>query len=135
MTSEASDKPRTEEQRVIEVNTAMYDAFNTHDIEAMTQLWADDVPVACIHPGWAAVRGRANVLAAWAAILANPDQPRILVGAAEAHVEGDSAWVICRELVSGSPLASTNLFTKQDGRWRIVHHHSSPVSFLAEDLQ
>lgn len=124
-----------EAQRVIEANQALYDAFNARNAEAVAHLWADGVPVACIHPGWAAVRGRENVLATWTAILANPDQPRIIVGAAEAHVAGDSAWVLCRELVSGSPLAATNLFTRQDGRWRVVHHHSSPVSFVAEDLQ
>ena len=125
----------TEAQLVIAANQAMYDAFNARNAEAIADLWADGVPVACIHPGWAAVRGRENVLATWTAIFANPEQPRIIVGAAEAHVTGDSAWVLCRELVGGSPLAATNLFIRQDGRWRVVHHHSSPVSFLAEDLQ
>lgn len=120
---------------VLDANQALYDAFNTRNAEAVADLWAEGVPVACIHPGWAAVRGRENVLATWTAILANPDQPRIIVGAAEAHVAGDSAWVLCRELVSGTPLAATNLFLRQNGRWRVVHHHSSPVSFLAEDLQ
>ncbi|MCC6238593.1 MAG: nuclear transport factor 2 family protein [Dehalococcoidia bacterium] len=124
-----------ETARVLAANQALYDAFNTRDAEAIASLWADGVPVACIHPGWAAVRGREHVLATWNAILANPDQPRIIVGAAEVHVVGDSAWVLCRELVSGSPLAATNLFTRQHDRWRLVHHHSSPVSFLAEDLQ
>lgn len=121
--------------QVLAANQALYAAFNARDANAMAALWAEDVPVACIHPGWAAVRGHANVLATWEAILANPDQPRIIVGAAEAHVTGDLAWVLCRELVSGSPLAATNLFERREGRWRVVHHHSSPVSFLAEDLQ
>lgn len=127
--------PDPEAARVVAANQAFYDAFNARDLAAISGLWAEGVPVACTHPGWAAVRGRANVLATWEAILANPDQPRILVGAAEAFVNADSAWVLCRELVSGAPLAATNLFTRQDGRWRMVHHHSSPVSFLAEDLQ
>ncbi len=121
--------------RVIEANQAFYDAFNARDLASMGALWAEGVPVACVHPGWAAVQGRATVLATWEAIMANPDQPRIIAGAAEAHVEGDLAWVLCRELVTGAPLAATNVFTRQDGAWRLVHHHSSPVSFLAEDLQ
>lgn len=124
-----------EAAHVLEANQAFYDAFNARDFPSMAALWAVGRDVACIHPGWAAVRGRENVLATWQAILANPDQPRILVGAAEAFVEGASAWVLCRELVTGAPLAATNLFTLQDGQWRLLHHHSSPVSFLAEDLQ
>ena len=124
-----------EAARVVEANQAFYNAFNARDTVAMAALWSEGVPVACVHPGWAAVAGRANVLTTWDAIMANPDQPRILVGAAEAFVTGESAWVLCRELVGGAPLAATNLFTRQDGRWRLVHHHSSPVSFVAEDLQ
>jgi ketosteroid isomerase-like protein len=131
----AAQDAAAEVDAVLAANQALYDAFNARDLASMADLWATRAPVACIHPGWAAVRGRENVLRTWEAILANPEQPRIVVGAAQAFVHEDSAWVLCRELVSGSPLAATNLFTLEDGGWRLVHHHSSPVNFLAEDLQ
>ena len=130
-----TDATQPEEARVLAANEAFYDAFNTRDLPAMDALWARDVPVACTHPGWAAVQGRVKVLTTWAAILGNPEQPRIVAGAAQAFVSGTSAWVLGRELFGGSPLAATNLFTLEQGEWRLVHHHSSPVSFLAEDLQ
>ena len=116
-------------------NEALYAAFNARDYEAMERLWARHLDVACVHPGWAAVHGRERVLATWRAILENPDQPRIVAGATEAHVHGELAWVVCRELVAGSPLAATNIFALEDGEWRLVQHHSSAVAFLAEDLQ
>jgi len=123
------------EARVLAANEALYAAFNGRDYYAMERLWARDLDVACVHPGWAAVHGRERVLATWKAILENPDQPRIVAGATEAHIQGEIAWVICRELVAGSPLAATNVFALEDGEWRLVHHHSSTVAFLAEDLR
>jgi hypothetical protein len=62
--------------------------------------------------------------------MANPDQPRVLSGAERVHVLGEAAYVVCRELVAGSPLAATNVFTLEDGRWLLVHHHASPIELL-----
>ena len=47
---------------------------------------------------------------------------------------GNVAYVLCRELVVGSPLAATNVFALEDGEWRMIHHHSSPVAFPGEML-
>jgi SnoaL-like domain len=130
-----SSEGRIEELRVLAANEALYVAFNARDLTSMERLWARAVPVACVHPGWAAVHGRENVMATWRAILENPDQPRVVAGAAEAYVRGEAAWVVCRELVTGAPLAATNVFVLEEGEWRIAQHHSSAVAFLAEDLQ
>ena len=116
------------DQAVLEANDAFYRAFNQKDFEAMDRLWAQRVPVACIHPGWNILRGREAVMQSWQAILGNPGQARIVNGGSEAHLVDDFAYVTCRELVAGSPLAATNLFVIEDGEWRMVHHHSSPVA-------
>jgi ketosteroid isomerase-like protein len=116
------------EQAVLDANDAFYRAFNQKDFEAMDRLWARRAPVACIHPGWNILRGREAVMQSWQGILGNPGQPRIVNGGSEAHLLGEVAYVTCRELVAGSPLAATNVFVLEDGEWRIVHHHSSPVA-------
>jgi ketosteroid isomerase-like protein len=118
------------EDEVLAANAAFYAAFNGKDVEAMDALWARSVPVACTHPNWNALTNRVDVMASWESILANPRQPKLVAGAAEAIVIGDVAVVICRELVAGSPLAATNVFTLEDGGWRMVHHHASPVALL-----
>ena len=46
---------------------------------------------------------------------------------ATARVFGAVAVVICRELVSGSPLVATNVFVREEGEWRMSHHHAGPV--------
>ena len=113
---------------VLAANAAFYAAFNERDLDAMDALWARSLPVACTHPNRNALTGRDEVMTSWRSILENPEQPRIFASAESAYVLGDVAYVICRELVSGSPLAATNLFAREDGDWRLVHHHSSPVA-------
>ncbi len=116
----------------LDANTAFYAAFNAKDPDAMEAVWARESPVTCIHPGWNVLTGRERVLESWRAILGNPSQPRIVAGGAEAQLFGDCAVVTCRELVAGNPLAATTIFGKEDGRWKLAHHHSGPV-YRVED--
>lgn len=118
------------ESDAIAANAEFYEAFNRHDVGAMDVLWARQHPVACVHPGWNLLRSRNEIMASWEAILTNPGQPRIVAGGAEAIVIGESAVVICREFVGGAPLLATNVFAREDGRWRLVHHHSGPVAVM-----
>ena len=118
------------ESQVLAANKAFYAAFNQKSLEAMQQIWADSPQVSCLHPGWNLLRGRADVLDSWRAILGNPTQSRIVVGGASVTLLGEAALVVCRELVGGSPLAASNLFLIEEGAWRLLHHHSGPVSIL-----
>ena len=118
------------ESDVIRANEAFYEAFARRDMGAMDQLWSRTHGVACVHPGWNALRSREEIMASWEAILANAAQPRVVAGGAEAIVIGDAAIVLCREFVGGAPLLATNVFAREDGRWRMVHHHSGPVAMM-----
>ena len=66
--------PHPETQAVLRANQALYDAFESGDIDLMSALWLDGPEagsVACIHPGWSLLRGRDVVLRSWAMIMAN----------------------------------------------------------------
>ncbi len=112
---------------VLSANASFYEAFRGESLPAMDALWARRVPVACIHPGWPALVGRARVIASWKAIFES-GAPAIECAAAEAHVLGDVAFVTCSELVDDGQLVATNLFAREDGSWRMVHHHAGPVA-------
>ena len=115
------------EAAVLAANRAFYEAFNAKDIERMSDIWARGAAVTCIHPHHAVIAGRDGVLDSWRQILANPDQGRI-VFAAEWPAVGGGIGVVCgRELVAGIPIAATNVFALEDGAWRMIHHHGSPV--------
>jgi ketosteroid isomerase-like protein len=47
---------------------------------------------------------------------------------AQAHVLGDSAFVTCHEVLPGGRLAAVNVFVREGGRWRLVHHQASPIA-------
>jgi len=117
-------------EQVLAANEALYAALNARDRDAMAALWSGALPVYCVHPGWNVISGRQAVLDSWYAIMANPDQARVLSGAEQVHVVGDVAYVVCRELVEGAPLAATNVFAREGGEWRLVHHHSSAIAIL-----
>ena len=111
-------------------NEAFYAAFAGRDVGAMDVVWARAHPVTCIHPGWNVLSGREAVMESWEAILSNPEQPRIVAGGAQVQILGEVAIVTCREWVAGNPLAATNVFVREAGRWRIVHHQAGPVMQL-----
>lgn len=117
----------TESDAVLAANLEFYRAFTARDFEAMDRLWARKVTVLCTHPGWIPVAGRGAVMASWHGILSNPDSPRVMCHDDAAYLYGDLAVVQCEEELSGGHLAATNVFIKEDGAWRLMHHHSSPI--------
>ena len=116
------------ELEVLEANSAFYAAFAARDLGAMEALWAREAPVACVHPGWDALRGREEVMASWQAILSG-NAPRVACTAASAHVAGNTAFVVCHERIPGGPhLVATNLFVREGGAWRLCHHQAGPLN-------
>lgn len=107
-------------------NDAFYLAFAAGDMAAMAAIWAKTAPVTCIHPGGAPVLGRAAVLEGWRQILRRP--PRIECVAPTAHVGAGGGHVLCYETVEGGWLLATNVFVREDGAWRMVHHHAGPAA-------
>lgn len=116
-----------DEDALIEINRAFYDAFRNRDLEALDALWAHAHEVAVIHPGWPLVEGRAAVLESWRRILEGPSPPQIRCAEERAFVLGDAAFVICREQLEGGDLIATNVFAREAGSWRLVHHQAGPV--------
>ena len=119
----------TEADAVLAANLEFYRAFTERDAEAMEQLWARGLPVLCTHPGWETLRHRDAVIQSWRNILANPDSPTVSCQDEEVFFYGDGsvAIVICEEELPGNLLTATNVFAREDGAWRLVHHHSGPV--------
>ena len=117
------------ELEVLDANDAFYRAFAAHDADAMAALWAEEHPVACVHPGSDVLVGRDAVVASWRAVLVPGGAPDLTCSSAEAHVLGDVAFVTCHEVVrTGGRLAATNVFVRERGRWRIAHHQATPIA-------
>ena len=136
-------------QAVLAANAALYDAFESADLDLMEAVWLDGPhaeDVICVHPGWPALRGRGQVLRSWAMIMANTSYISFVLTDVDATVDGDVAVVTCAENIltgmpevaepmpllgsaglSGGRVAATNVFRRTDAGWRLWVHHSSPV--------
>ena len=121
------------EAQVLAANRAFYAAFHRRDARAMAALWAVRAPVACIHPGWPPLTDREMVLKSWADILRNPASPKIQPRGEQALILGPStAMVVLVEVIDDQALAATNVFVREDGDWRLVHHQASPLAGTLE---
>ena len=116
------------EDAVLLANAAFYRAFAERDIPAMEEIWVRDAPIAVIHPGWPGLNGREAVMRSWRAILGGPAAPAIEVVGALAHLYGDTAFVICYELLADGVMIATNVFVRRDGAWKMVHHQAGPTA-------
>lgn len=121
-----------DEDAVLAANMAFYRAFEKRDLTAMEELWATRSPVACIHPGWAPLFGRAAVLASWEGIFQGQSAQSVACVEARPHVCGEASFVVCTERLPEGDLVATNLFVREDARWKLVHHQAGPAPAVAD---
>ncbi len=113
-----------DQDTVITANEVFYDAFAAADVSAMEAIWARQLPITCLHPGWPRLEGREAVLNSWRGILAHPGRPHIECIQPSVAIHGDTAIVICYEMMASACLLATNVFVREDGAWRLAHHHA-----------
>jgi len=123
----------TDEDTVLSANLEFYRAFNDRDVKAMDALWAKAAPVACVHPGWTALAGRVQVIQSWRNILANPEAPHVMVHEDRATVYGDLAIVQCEEELDAGYLVATNMFIREAGAWKMIHHQASQIVMRGQE--
>lgn len=128
-----------DKEDVAEQNAAFYRAFESADLDAMTELWLDDAEAMCIHPGAMPVKGTSAINRSWALIMANTPYIQFFLTDVEVSVLGDVASVTCTENVltanemtdagafNGAKAVATNVFVRTSDRWRLWIHHASPV--------
>ena len=112
---------------VLFANDVYYTAFADGDVEAMNDIWAHATPVTCLHPGGPVIEGRDAILDSWREILTSGQTLDFVCHDAKAHVVGDLAWVTCLEVIGDGALAATNIFTRENDSWKIVHHQAGPT--------
>ncbi len=118
---------------VLEVQRRFYEAFESRDLDAMSEVWEHSDRVTCAHPGWAPLHGWGAVVASWLGIFSGPQRLQFIVTDERAVVAGDIAWVTAEENLldgaDGAAVAAINLYARDDeGRWRMVAHQGGPVS-------
>lgn len=117
-------------------NHAFYEALQSFDIEAMREVWLDDPTAKCVHPGGELIVGTSRILESWRKIFGHSAGLRLEMLDLDIEVAGGFAWANAVErmhiaLDTGtviSEAAATNLFVRREEEWKMVLHHSSPIS-------
>jgi len=127
------------ELAALDVNRSFYEAFESGDFNAMSDLWVHEDRSVCVHPGWTALRGWASIAASWVAMFDGPQHIQFIVTDEHVTVNGDSAWVSCDENIltpgASATVNALNVFERSDdGLWRMVAHHGAPVMIASDDL-
>ena len=128
----------TDVEAVEAVNAAMYEAFESADVDRMRAVWdeLDPAAVVCVHPGWPMLRGREQVLRSWSAVMAGTDYIQFFLTDVQVSVLGDTAIVTCTENVltevteagpRNTAVVATNVLVRRGDAWKVQVHHGSPV--------
>ena len=120
---------------VEQANAEFYRAFEALDLRAMDEVWAHGEHVKCVHPGWPLLTGWDAVRASWETIFANTQEMRFTLTDVRVVAASELAWVTCTEnilsetdgRVGVTSILATNVFERDGGAWRMVHHHASHV--------
>lgn len=131
----ALQKLQTDEEQVLAANREFYSALNSLNASMMKQLWLQEDWVMCLHPGWELLVGWEEVEASWDEIFRSTEQMMVSVTRVLVHVAGDMAWISCLENVttaskteaSSALVEATNIYQRHQGRWLMVHHHTTPL--------
>ena len=93
----------------------------------MESLWSEADHIVVIHPGWPALTGRRPVISSWKRIMEGGMSPEVSCVDAKATILGETAIVVCTEILSDTELVATNIFSKEAQEWKLIHHQSGPL--------
>ena len=136
-----------------DANEEFYNAAESGDLDRLGAIWvsgAYEDTVQCVHPGWAPVFGRDDVLRSWAVVCANTPFLQFFLTDLRVEVIDRVAVVSLTEniitdmsagsseddpgFIAGGRATTINIFRKADeGGWRLWMHHAAAVMESAED--
>jgi ketosteroid isomerase-like protein len=126
-------------EEVRKVNGEFYHAFESLSIDKMDKLWNHDENIICIHPGWDLFTGWLAIRESWITIFSNTEMIRFTITNTKIRIfDNKMAVVVCVENIETSAddgriirigVIATNVFERNESnRWRLIHHHGSPVA-------
>jgi ketosteroid isomerase-like protein len=131
---------------ITEANEEFYNAAEAGDLDRLGAIWLAgpfEHSVQCVHPGWAPVFGRDDVLRSWAVVCANTPFLQFFLTDVRIDVVDRIAVVSLTEniitdmsagsdeddpgFIAGGRATTINLFRRTEDGWRLWMHHASAV--------
>ena len=108
--------------KVLAANTEFYRAFRERDHAGMAAIWGRQEPITVIHPGWPTLNGRRAVINSWRRSMSHSGSPEITFKNPRVRFKDGHAVVRVDELIAGAILPAINLYRRENGVWKIIHH-------------
>jgi hypothetical protein len=139
-------------EAITEANEEFYAAAEAGDLDRLGAIWLAgpfEASVQCVHPGWAPVFGREDVLRSWAVVCANTPFLQFFLTDVRIDVVDRIAVVSLTEniitdmsagsseddpgFIAGGRATTINIFRRTDEGWRLWMHHASAVMESADE--
>lgn len=112
---------------ILNINAEFFNIIREQQLQAMGLLWFNADFVKCIHASGEKYSGYAAVMQSWQQAFSWEQSVDFQIRDVRARVHSDMAWVMLQANVDMDIRLYnvTNAFEFHNGRWYMVHHHSS----------
>ncbi|KAJ0106245.1 hypothetical protein Patl1_17503 [Pistacia atlantica] len=112
---------------IVNVNAEFFNIIRERSLPAMGHFWLNADYVKCIHASGELFSGYNSVIQSWQLAFNWEQGVDFQVQDVKARVLTDMAWVTMKTYIDidAGPFNMTNVFEFHNGRWYMVHHHSS----------
>jgi ketosteroid isomerase-like protein len=134
-------------EAITDANEEFYNAAEAGDLDRLGAIWLTGPfqnSVQCVHPGWAPVFGREEVLRSWAVVCANTPFLQFFLTDVRVDVVDRIAVVTLTEniitdmsagsdseddpgFIAGGRATTINIFRRTEDGWRLWMHHAAAV--------
>ncbi|XP_051130108.1 F-box protein SKIP8 isoform X2 [Andrographis paniculata] len=114
---------------VVNANAEFFRIVKERSLQAMGQFWLNADYVKCFHATGESFSGYNAVMESWQLAFSWENVADFQIRDVRTRVLTDMAWVTMKAYidVDNRPFNVTNVYERLNGRWRMVHHHSSVV--------
>ncbi|KAE8675623.1 F-box protein SKIP8 [Hibiscus syriacus] len=114
---------------MMNVNTEFFNIIKDMSVSAMSHFWLNADYVKCVHASGVLFSGYDAVMQSWQDAFNWGQGVDFQVRDVRARVLTDMAWVTMKTYVDmdNGAFNMTNIFEFHNGRWYLVHHHSSEM--------
>lgn len=115
---------------IVNINTEFFNIIRERSLPAMSRFWLNADFVKCVHASGELFSGYNAVIQSWQLAFTWEQGVNFQVRDVRARVMSEMAWVSMKTFVDmdSGPFNVTNTFEFHNGRWYMVHHHSSVMT-------
>lgn len=121
---------------IVNINAEFFNIIKERSLQAMSHFWLNADYVKCVHASGEHFSGYNAVIQSWQLAFNWEHGVNFQVREVRARVLTEMAWVTMKTFVDvdSGPFNVTNIYEFHNGRWYMVHHHSS-VMLIDGDVE